>query len=143
MTKPDGGRGWLEFFLAQGLTVYVPDLPFHGRSASVATPGANAVALRTDVIESHFTATARVDNPDWLSAKAHCQWPGASDASFLSLSLSVCVCVCVSFVLSFSLPFHHIPAMRMLADFCLFGYRLGCAVPPSSNNTCASSCLSC
>ena len=95
MTKPDGGRGWLEFFLAQGLTVYVPDLPFHGRSASVATPGANAVALRTDVIESHFTATARVDNPDWLSAKAHCQWPGASDASFLSLSLSLCVCVCV------------------------------------------------
>ncbi len=70
---PDGRKGWADYFVEQGYTVYVVDQPARGRSAyneSIAP----VVRFPANQLESRFTATARSNL--WPQAKLHTQFPG-------------------------------------------------------------------
>lgn len=70
---PDGRRGWADYFVEQGYTVYVVDQPARGRSAYHEAI-APVVRFPANQLESRFTATARSNL--WPQAKLHTQFPG-------------------------------------------------------------------
>ena len=81
LNKPDGEPGWADYFVAAGFTVYIPDLPFHGRSKIEHHFLSDRVQhLDIDIVENEITAPekCRVQNPAYSAAKKHTQWPGVS-----------------------------------------------------------------
>ncbi|KAH8881743.1 alpha/beta-hydrolase, partial [Thozetella sp. PMI_491] len=78
--KPDGGRGWAEWFARAGFTVFLPDLPFHGRSKIDHIELMDRIQyMDASVIENELTAPEKsvVHNAYFYEiAKKHSQWPG-------------------------------------------------------------------
>lgn len=71
---PDGRRGWADYFVTQGFSVYVIDQPGRGRSGYF--PGYGASAHRdADTIAARFTAPER--ECLYPQARLHTQWPGS------------------------------------------------------------------
>lgn len=70
---PDGRKGWADYFVEQGYTVYVVDQPARGRSA-YHEPLAPVVRFPANQLEQRFTATAKFNL--WPQAKLHTQFPG-------------------------------------------------------------------
>jgi pimeloyl-ACP methyl ester carboxylesterase len=73
---PDGREGWSQFFLRQGYTVYVVDLPGGGRSPYIA--GAYGPLIQFNNIQGaqeRFTLSERYDL--WPQAHLHTQWLGS------------------------------------------------------------------
>ncbi|KAK3367470.1 Alpha/beta hydrolase family-domain-containing protein [Podospora didyma] len=85
LTKPDGGPGWAEYFWTRGFAIYVPDLPFTApeslpgnyKEGAEQLPQAMQHTIHVTDIQNYFTASERVEKPEWPSAKAHTQWPGS------------------------------------------------------------------
>lgn len=79
LTKPDSRPGWAVFFAERGHRVYAPQLPFQGQSdTSAYYERVKVITPRT--IENLYTATNKTNDPEWLVAKKHTQWPGVSRA---------------------------------------------------------------
>lgn len=74
MTKPDGNKGWLDYFLQQGYEAYVVDQPARGRSNYLMDDGAEYMNLSTEKAEYLFSNYREKGN--WKNAKQHTQWPG-------------------------------------------------------------------
>lgn len=70
---PDGRKGWADYFVEQGYTVYVVDQPARGRSADASNVG-SITRFSADVIEKRFTAAAKFKL--WPQAALHTQFPG-------------------------------------------------------------------
>ncbi|CCC06592.1 hypothetical protein SMACR_07397 [Sordaria macrospora] len=76
LTKPDSRPGWAVFFAERGHRVYAPQLPFQGQSdTSAYYERVKVITPRT--IENLYTATNKTNDPEWLVAKKHTQWPGS------------------------------------------------------------------
>ena len=70
---PDGRKGWAEFFVERGYTVYIVDQPARGRSAYSDALGP-VTRFPASQIEQRFTAPEKFNL--WPQAKLHTQWPG-------------------------------------------------------------------
>lgn len=75
---PDGRRGWADYFLAQGVAVYVVDQPGRGRSGYFERRYGKSAHRGTAAVERRFSAPER--SALWPQAKLHTQWPGAAVA---------------------------------------------------------------
>ncbi|EEU48180.1 uncharacterized protein NECHADRAFT_75500 [Fusarium vanettenii 77-13-4] len=83
-TKPDGQPGWASYFLRQGFTVYIVDMPPSGRSNSVTVSHCDSSyyhSMSIQTVESELTAPEKVTatNPriKYPAAKFHDKWPGS------------------------------------------------------------------
>jgi pimeloyl-ACP methyl ester carboxylesterase len=74
MGTPDGRPGWLDYFVAQGYTVYMIDQPARGRSPWLPDVDGKLATFSAEAIESRFTAPEAFVL--WPQAKPHSQWPG-------------------------------------------------------------------
>ncbi|OAA40643.1 hypothetical protein NOR_05731 [Metarhizium rileyi] len=81
--KPDGGRGWVYFFLARGFTVYVVDMPACGRSQQLYRSVVRWSQFTNDVeyitpgrVEANLTGISKCHPVRWPAARTHSQWPG-------------------------------------------------------------------
>jgi pimeloyl-ACP methyl ester carboxylesterase len=70
---PDGRKGWADYFVERGYTVYVVDQPARGRSAYHEAL-APVVRFPADQLERRFTATEKFGL--WPQARLHTQFPG-------------------------------------------------------------------
>jgi pimeloyl-ACP methyl ester carboxylesterase len=73
MGTPDGRKGWAEYFVEQGYTVYMIDQPMRGRSAAHPSDGPTRMFSAQNE-EWQFTAVEK--EARWPQAKLHTQWPG-------------------------------------------------------------------
>ncbi|KAK5992508.1 putative secreted lipase [Cladobotryum mycophilum] len=83
ITKPDGKPGWATFFLNQGYTLYIPDLPYIGRSNYITPSLLQSVDLAdqvqymsAQVIERELTGPAKFEPRGWVRAALHDKFPG-------------------------------------------------------------------
>lgn len=82
LQKPDGQPGWAHYFLNQGYTVYLIDIPPNGRSNKLDTLLSTfhiyCTTMSKDFMEQELTAPGK--RPEqyigWPRAKFHNQWPG-------------------------------------------------------------------
>ena len=74
MTTPDGRKGWAEYFVENGFTVYMIDQPARGRSACYPKLHGEIDYFTAGEIEWLFSNT--VEKGNWVQAKKHTQWPG-------------------------------------------------------------------
>ncbi|HZM46867.1 MAG TPA: alpha/beta hydrolase [Burkholderiales bacterium] len=83
LSTPDGRRGWADYFVANGFTVYVVDQPARGRSGFFTRGYGDAARRNADAIAERFTAPEI--GKRWPQAGLHTQWPGtgvAGDPAF-------------------------------------------------------------
>jgi pimeloyl-ACP methyl ester carboxylesterase len=73
MGTPDGRKGWAEYFVEQGYTVYMVDQPMRGRSAPHPGDGPTRM-FSAENEEWQFSAVEKAMR--WPQAKLHTQWPG-------------------------------------------------------------------
>ena len=76
--RPDGGPGWVTYFLQEGYAVYLVDRPGHGRAPfhpDVHGPFPPRAATYAN-LERQFTAPGKVAMPYGPEAKLHSQWVG-------------------------------------------------------------------
>ena len=73
MGTPDGRKGWAEYFVEQGYTVYMLDQPMRGRSAPHPGDGPTRM-FSAENEEWQFSAVEKAMR--WPQAKLHTQWPG-------------------------------------------------------------------
>src|SRR5438045_7117282 len=74
MGTPDGRKGWADYFVGQGYTVYMVEQPARGRSPWLPEVDGKLATFTAEQIESRFTAPpAFTPRPQ---AKLHSQWPG-------------------------------------------------------------------
>ncbi|KAK3951592.1 Alpha/Beta hydrolase protein [Pseudoneurospora amorphoporcata] len=76
LTKPDSQPGWAVFFAERGHRVYAPQLPFQGRSGA-SDYYERVKVITPQTIENLYTAISKANDPEWLAAKKHTQWPGS------------------------------------------------------------------
>ena len=74
LTTPDGRKGWADYFLRQGYTVYVVDQPARGRSGYYTDVYGATRRPNTEAMARRFTAPEKYN--DYPQAKLHTQWPG-------------------------------------------------------------------
>lgn len=75
MQTPDGRKGWAEYFIERGYTVYMVDQPARGRSAWHAEANGALRMFTASQLETLFTASAALGK--WPQASKHTQWPGS------------------------------------------------------------------
>ncbi|PXW27242.1 alpha/beta hydrolase [Paraburkholderia caballeronis] len=71
---PDGRRGWADYFVAQGYTVYVVDQAGRGRSGQYPSAYGSYARGSALVDQQFYTAPERYNL--WPQAHLHTQWPG-------------------------------------------------------------------
>lgn len=74
MQTPDGRKGWAEFFIERGYTVYMVDQPARGRSVWHPDVNGGLRMFTATQLETLFTAGAALGR--WPQASKHTQWPG-------------------------------------------------------------------
>ena len=72
---PDGRRGWSDYFVASGFTVYVVDQPGRGRSGFFSELYGETDGRYAQERSERFTATAK--SARWPQAQLLTQWPGS------------------------------------------------------------------
>jgi pimeloyl-ACP methyl ester carboxylesterase len=75
MGTPDGRKGWGDYFLQRGYTVYIVDQPGRARSGFFTEAYGATRRPNTGAMSSRFTAPEK--NPQYPQAKLHTQWPGS------------------------------------------------------------------
>jgi pimeloyl-ACP methyl ester carboxylesterase len=73
MTTPDGRKGWADYFVEQGYTVYLVEQPMRGRSAWHPSDGATRMFTAQEI---EYLFTSPLNSAKWPQAKLHTQWPG-------------------------------------------------------------------
>jgi pimeloyl-ACP methyl ester carboxylesterase len=71
---PDGRRGWADYFVARGYTVYVVDQVGRARSGQYPSAYGTYTRFAALPVEQMFTAPER--SKLWPEASLHTQWPG-------------------------------------------------------------------
>lgn len=72
LITPDGRKGWADYFVEQGYTVYLAEQPSRGRSAYHYTPDNPLIYHDLEDLRERFTS----DQGSWPQAAKHDQWPG-------------------------------------------------------------------
>ncbi|KAL3435064.1 Alpha/Beta hydrolase protein [Aspergillus tetrazonus] len=73
LNKPDGGEGWVSYFLSQGYACYIIDQTFRGRSPWF--PGNGSLSTYSaELLQQRFTAPQHYNL--WPQASLHTQWNG-------------------------------------------------------------------
>ncbi|EHA55644.1 hypothetical protein MGG_12383 [Pyricularia oryzae 70-15] len=70
---------WVDYFLHQGYTCYVPDMPLSGRSMGAHQDAYRGKEHKLNVIEGELTAPRDNLFPLYDTARYHCQFPGVQD----------------------------------------------------------------
>jgi pimeloyl-ACP methyl ester carboxylesterase len=74
LNKPDGGEGWVSYFLSHGYECYLVDQTFRARSPWF--PGNGTLSTYSaELLQQRFTAPQLYNL--WPQAKLHTQWPGS------------------------------------------------------------------
>ena len=79
LMTPDGRPGWAYDFVNRGYTVYMLDLPAHGRSAYVPGVDGNLLPPRSGPLMEEVWSNGRPQSTpqsSWPQSVKHTQWPG-------------------------------------------------------------------
>jgi pimeloyl-ACP methyl ester carboxylesterase len=75
LSTPDGRRGWADYFVSTGFSVYVVDVPGRGRAQG--HDSATDAATRPAGVVAARVSDDRARGP-WPQARLHTQWPAGS-----------------------------------------------------------------
>lgn len=76
LNTPDGREGWASYFLKQGYTVYITDVPQRGRSPWIPVGEGTTESVPVEYVQKYFTTSEKFALTEWPQASLATQWPG-------------------------------------------------------------------